>query len=214
MPARVAVEASHSGGVHKILVVWINARHLITQGSMLFQDILLVVIFGHRKGPDRYHVGFDGMAYVLLKGSLGRQCLLTLLFVMVKDRRHVLPRPGSPGRHVAFPENVKQLSISDALRIIVHLDGLGVITHLSVGRCIHPAAGIAYACTYYPFNDPELGFDSPESAKAKGGCFKNSWRGHIDRWNLGGFGFKSICKVHGALLCIGTDFKIAQLRVK
>ena len=210
MPARVAVEASYSGGVHKILGVWIDARQLITQGPMLFQDILLVVIFGHRKGLDRYHVGFDGMAYVMLKGSLGRQCLLMLIFVMVKDRRHVLPRPGSPGRLVAFPENVKQLSISDALRVIVHLDGLGVITHLYVGRCIHPAAGIAYACTYYPFNDPELGFDSPESAKAKVGCLKNGRRGRIDRWNLGGFGFKSICKVHGALLCIGNRIRLCR----
>ena len=140
---------------------------------MTFQDVLLVVIFGYSKGPYRYHFSFDGMADFLLNGSLGSQCLSALLLVMVEDRIHVLPRPGLPGRLVAFPKNVKQLGISDALRVIVQLYGLGMITHLVIGGRIHPAAGIAYTCAYYPFNDPELGFDSPESAKAEGGCFKN-----------------------------------------
>jgi len=200
MPARVTIEARYGGGVHKVLVVRIDTRHLIFQVIMTLQDILLVVIFGHGKEPKRHHFGFNGVVDFLLHRSFGSHCQLALLLVVVEDRIHVLPRPGSIGRPVAFPENIQQAGISDALRVIIHLHRLCMITDTAVVRSVRLTAGISHTCANHALDYPEPGFDSPESAQTEGRSFKIRWHRCIDGWNRWRFGF--ICKTHRTLLCL------------
>ena len=200
MPARVTIEARYGGGVHKVPVVRIDKRHLIFQTIMTLQDILLVVIFGHGKGPQRHHFSFNSVLDFLLQRSFGSHCQLSLLLVVVKDGMHVLPRPGSIGRLVAFPENIQQAGISDAPGIIIHLHRLCMITDAAIVRSGRLAAGISHTCANHALDYPEPGFDSPESAQTEGRRFKISRHRCIDGWNRWRFGF--ICKAHRTLLCL------------
>jgi hypothetical protein len=68
---------------------------------------------------------------------------------------------------VIFPENVQQLAVSDTRGVIIHLDGLGMIADIPVTRCLFPAAGIPDPRTNDAFDNPEPGFDPPESAQTE-----------------------------------------------
>lgn len=82
---------------------------------------------------------------------------------------------------MALPENIKQLVIADAIRIIVDLNCLGMVAHYAVGRRIQITAGISDTCPNDAIDYPKLGLDAPKSAQTKGSCFDYGCYIFIDR---------------------------------
>ena len=79
-----------------------------------------------------------------------------------------------------MPENVQQLAVSDSPGIIVHLNRLGVIAHIVIVRIRMAAAGVAHAGSDDTIDNPEPGFDAPESPQSKGCRLENIRRVLID----------------------------------
>lgn len=178
----------------------VDSLHLFIQVLMPLQDILLMIILGHGKGAKRQYFRFNRMTESFLNRGFGSHCQSALRFVVIEDHIHVLLRPCSRGRLVAFPENVQQLGIRDALGVVVDLYGLCVVTDVVIGRSGRAAAGISYAGADDAFDDPEPGFDSPESAQPEGCRFKNGRCRCIDGRDLCLLGFGFICRMHVVLL--------------
>lgn len=70
---------------------------------------------------------------------------------------------------MTLPKMLQQLVVGDLRRVIVDLDGLRVITNVSISWMCRCAAGISNSGTNNSLNNPEPGFDTPKSAKPKRG---------------------------------------------
>jgi len=103
---------------------------------------------------------------------------------------------------MASPENIKQLVIADAIRIIVNLDCLSMVTHIVISRSLHLTARISNTCPNHALDYPELGFDAPKSAQPKGSGFDLGWCRFIDGWYFRRFNLGYGRKVHFTLLSL------------
>lgn len=92
MSAGISIEACNSSRIDKIVVQGIDMRHFISQSRLTLQGELLVVLFGHGKGPDGEHFGSDSAAGFLLNRLPGSHRQFALLLIVVKDCFQVLPR--------------------------------------------------------------------------------------------------------------------------
>ena len=166
---------------------------LLLLGFRWYRELL---IFCHGEGSKRQHLGFHFVAFFLCQGSFGGLCLHPLSLIVVENRIHILPRPWPSLRLVAFPENIKQLAIADAIRVIVNLDCLGMVTHLGVGWSVYLTASVSNTCSNHALDNPELGFDAPKSAQTKGRSFDYRWHPFINGRYLRRFNFGFWGKVH------------------
>jgi hypothetical protein len=82
---------------------------------------------------------------------------------------------------MAVPKDLQQFSVGKARRVIVDLNNFGVIADVAVIRILGQAAAIPYSRPGDAINDPEPGFDAPESPQAESGCLKIGRRFQIDR---------------------------------
>ncbi len=103
---------------------------------------------------------------------------------------------------MALPENIKQLAITDATWIIVNLDCLGMVTHFFIRWSAHSTSSISNTRPNHALNYPELGFDAPKSAQAKGRGLYYGWHRFIDGRNPRRLNFGFGSKVHFTLLCL------------
>ena len=126
-----------------------------------------MVIFCHCKRIQGCDIGFYLFTDSFLQSSLGIHCHPVLRFGVKKDGILVLLGHGLPGRLVAVPENIQKLAVCDAPWIVINLYGFCVIPHISVAWCIFTSTGIPHPCTNDTFNDPEPGFNPPESPQTK-----------------------------------------------
>ncbi len=82
---------------------------------------------------------------------------------------------------MALPEDCQQLLVGDLLGVVIHLDGFGVVAQVCVRRVLFGSAGIADSGADDSLYQPELGFDTPESAQSERGGFIVLRRCRIDR---------------------------------
>lgn len=85
-----------------------------------------------------------------------------------EDERGVLPGPGGPCRVVGFPEKGQQSFVGNDFRVKIDLDRLRMVAQVIVGRIRMGAPGVADTCPVNPFQAPEPGVRTPESAQGKG----------------------------------------------
>ena len=85
---------------------------------------------------------------------------------------------------MALPENIKQLVITDTIRVKVDLDSLGMVSNRVVTRGVLVAASISDSRPDDAFDYPELGFDTPESAQPEGRSLQQGRCVLIDGWYL------------------------------
>ncbi len=82
-----------------------------------------------------------------------------------------------------LPENIQQVFIGDLLRVIVDLDGFGMIPQTVICRVFLCAARIADTGADNAFFTPEPGVRAPESAHCEGGGFRLRRGSRIDGGN-------------------------------
>lgn len=70
-----------------------------------------------------------------------------------------------------IPEQLQNIFERYLRRVILYLDGLGVITNAAVGWVLSAAAGVANPGAVYPFRLPEPGISAPKSAHGQSSCF-------------------------------------------
>ena len=170
--ARVAIESCHGGGVVEIPLMGIDPLHLTDQFVFGFQQVFLVVRLGPGEAFQRNDFTVYFFPEFFFQCRLALQCLTTLIVIVIKNRITILTQPCSAGGVMTFPEDGQKLRIGDALRIIVDLHGLGVIANVAIIGAGGGAAGVAYTGADDAIDQPELGFNTPESAQAEGSGFE------------------------------------------
>jgi hypothetical protein len=65
---------------------------------------------------------------------------------------------------MAFPEYLQQVLVCDLVRVVVDLNGLGVIAQVIIGWAFLRSPGVSYTGTDNSFYNPEPGVRPPESA--------------------------------------------------
>ncbi len=81
---------------------------------------------------------------------------------------------------MALPEDFQQLGVRNLLRVVVDLNGFGVVANVLVGGVCLFAAGVAYPRADNSGCTPEPGVGAPESAQGEGGSLEFSRRRFID----------------------------------
>lgn len=179
----VAIDARNRRGIDKIAMRRVDAGHFGVQSVLLLEKIFLVIVFGHGKGSQRHYPGVNRTAEFLFQRGLGGFCLFALVLVMVEYCPHILTGARGAGRCMAFPKNINHLSVGDAPRVIVHLNRFRVITDTAIGWVRLAAAGVAHAGADDSVDDPEPGFDAPESPQTERCGFERRRRLRIDGRN-------------------------------
>jgi hypothetical protein len=70
------------------------------------------------------------------------------------------------------PKDVQQLLVRDDGRIVVDLDGFGVIAEAVIRGVWRGAPRVSYPGAPNAMNGPELGIRTPKSAQGKGGSLR------------------------------------------
>ncbi len=131
-----------------------------------------------------------------------------LLFVVVEDNIHVLPRPGG-ARDVALPEDLQQFRIRNYRGIKIHLHRLGVIAEAAVRGMLLGAARVTHSGANDAFEDPEPGLYAPESPESEGKSFGPGGLCGVDGWKVLGEGRGD--RLHGRLSFLGQRHLTAGL---
>ena len=69
---------------------------------------------------------------------------------------------------MAFPENIQELAVGYSDRVVIYLEGLGMIAKAVIGGIFLCAARVANARANNSIDSPEPGIRSPESAHSEG----------------------------------------------
>ena len=85
---------------------------------------------------------------------------------------------------MALPENIKQLVITDMIRVKVDLDRLGMVSNRAVTWVVRSTPGISDSRPDDALNNPELGFGTPKSAQPEGRSLEQGRYVFIDWWYL------------------------------
>lgn len=105
---------------------------------------------------------------------------ILLCFVVEPDRRHVLATTNAATRVVTFPKQIDDFSKCNLSRVEVDLQCFGVISKTVICGRFLMSSGVANTGTVYAFDNPKLGFGSPESAKCECGGLQVHWYKTID----------------------------------
>lgn len=75
---------------------------------------------------------------------------------------------------MAAPESGQKLLVGDDIRVVLHANGLAVVTDIAVTGIVSCAAGVTHRGADNSLDAPELGVRFPESAQGEVGCFQGA----------------------------------------
>ena len=168
MTADKSIDPRSSGGIDKVDIPGIHAFEFLHQTCVSAQLIFLMVVFCQIEAIKRHDFRVNFLVALIFFKCPGLERQPFLLIVMVKYSRHILSTPGPVGRVVALPENQEQIFVRNAVRVVVDLDSLGMISDTAISWIFLLTAGISDPGPDDTVHTPELGVRSPESAHRKG----------------------------------------------
>ena len=183
MPPQVAVDPGGGGGVHEATEPGIHRQVLRHEFLVPAQLMFLVVVLRQIEAAGLRHQSVDLGPARLGDPPHGRLGQPLLPFIVVEDRRHVLPTPRPGARVVAAAEHLEQLRVGDPARIEIDLDGLGMVSEAAVGGVLAGATAVADPCADDARQTPEPGVRTPESTQGEGGGLDHRRCVDIHGWN-------------------------------
>ena len=95
----------------------------------------------------------------------------TLVVIVKKNGRHVLPSIGLSEGVVPLEKTIQYLGVGNLLRVELDLSALGVVADSVIGGVLSGAGGITDPGDKDSWKTPKLGVGSPESSQGEGGGF-------------------------------------------
>lgn len=119
-------------------------------------------------------------AQLPLDGLFRRVDHFLLRVVMAPNGGHVLRTSNSTTRIMALPEEINDVGKGYLSRIEVDFHRFRVVSEIVVRGELFPASCVADARAVHTFDNPKLGFRSPESAKSECRCLQVFGHGAVD----------------------------------